>query len=145
MVPRLSAKPDLMAVLQDRGFKSTGPRRDVVQAIEDRGDGFTVDAISQSLSGVGRATVFRTIKLLLDAGVLCKLAQPTGAATYALARLEHHHHTICISCGQVGEFRDVTIERLMRSLSGDISGEIVGHRIEFFITCQTCLTRNGSQ
>ena len=133
-----------MAVLEDRGLRSTTARYDVVNAIEGRGGGFTAEAISEALPGVGRATVYRTVKLLLDAGVLCKLAQPSGASTYAMARMEHHHHTICVSCGRVGEFRDVTIERLMRSLSGDISGEIVGHRIEFYITCQACLGRDAT-
>ena len=92
---------------------------------------------------MGRATVYRTIKLLVEAGVVCKLALQDGAPKYSLARVEHHHHTICVGCGTVGEFRAVTIERLLRAIGDDISGEIVGHRIEFYITCQDCLTNSA--
>ena len=109
--PALSAKLDLMAVLEDRGHRSTVPRREVISAIESKVDSFTAEEISDALPAVGRATVFRTIKLLLEAGVLCKRALPDGAPTYVVARIEHHHHT---RCGQVVEFRDATIERLMR-------------------------------
>ena len=112
--PALSAKLDLMAVLEDRGHRSTVPRREVISAIESKVDSFTAEEISDALPAVGRATVFRTIKLLLEAGVLCKRALPDGATTYVVARIEHHHHTICARCGQVVEFRDATIERLMR-------------------------------
>ena len=140
----LTAQTDLMAILEDRGYRSTGPRRDVIDAIEKRADSFSAEDIGGQLPGVGRATVYRTIKLLLEASVLCKLALPSGAPTYALARIEHHHHTLCLQCGTVGEFRDATIERLLRAIGGDISGEILGHRIEFYITCERCLARSAA-
>jgi len=41
---------------------------------------------------------------------------------YSLARVEHHHHTVCVHCGSVSEFRDVTVERLLRTLGEDIAG-----------------------
>ena len=88
---------------------------------------------------MGRATVYRTLKLLLEAGVVCKLALPDGAPRYSLARVEHHHHTLCVRCGTVGEFRDATIERLLRGVGGDIADRIVGHRMEFYIICRECL------
>ncbi len=137
----LSVIPDLMAMLEDRGYRSTQPRRQVADAIGGKVDSFRAEEINTELPGVGRATVYRTIKLLLDAGVICKLALPNGTPTYTLARFEHHHHTICLQCGTVGDFRDATIERLLRSIGGEVSGEIVGHRIEFYITCRDCMTR----
>jgi Fe2+ or Zn2+ uptake regulation protein len=136
-------RPDLIAVLEDRGFRATGPRRDVTSLLETKGEGFSAEEISGELPGVGRATVYRTIKLLLEAGVICKLALPQGPPKYSLARPEHHHHTICVKCGTVGEFRAVTIERLLRAISGDISGDILGHRIEFDIVCQDCLANSA--
>ena len=138
------AKPSLLAVLEDRGHRVTGPRREVVGVLENRERGFSAEEIIRQLPAVGRATVYRTIKLLLDAGVVCKLALPNGAPKYSLARVEHHHHTICVRCGTVGEFRAVTVERLLRTIGADISGEIVGHRIEFYITCAQCLAGDES-
>ena len=134
-----SRRPDLLAVLEDKGHRLTGPRRSVINVLDQKDEGFSAEEVCTQLPGVGRATVYRTIRLLVDAGVLCKLALPDGAPKYSLARFEHHHHTLCIDCGTINEFRDATIERLLRTIGADISGEIVGHRMEFYITCQECL------
>ena len=141
----MATKPSLLAALEDGGYRATGPRRDVAGLLEMKADAFTAEEISTELPGVGRATVYRTIKLLLEAGVICKLALLDGAPKYTLARIEHHHHTVCVRCGAVDEFRDVTIERVLRTIGSEISGEIVGHRIEFYITCQDCLVESPPQ
>lgn len=132
-------RPDLIAVLEDQGYRITAPRQAITQLLERKQEGFTAEEIIAELDTVGRATVYRTIKLLLRAGVVCKLATMDGAPKYSLSRAEHHHHTVCVSCGAVGEFRAATVERLLRGLAGDIPGRIIGHRIEFYITCAACL------
>ena len=135
-------RPDLTAVLEDRGYRLTGPRRAIISLLDRKEEGFSAEEICDEAPGVGRATVYRTIKLLLEAGVVCKLALPNGAPRYSLARVEHHHHTFCTQCGAIGEFRDATVERLLRSIGQDISGDIVGHRMEFYIVCRECLARS---
>ena len=139
-----TTRPDLLAVLEDRGHRVTGPRRSITDLLDRKEEGFSAEEICAEVPEVGRATVYRTIKLLQEAGVICKLALPDGASKYSMARVEHHHHTFCIRCGAVGEFRDATIERLMRTVGEDISGDIVGHRMEFYITCQDCLAESGA-
>ena len=133
------SSPDLMAILEDKGYRSTVPRRAITALLERKQGGFSVEEISDELPLVGRATVYRTIKLLLKAGVVCKLAMMDGAPKYSLSRVEHHHHTVCVSCGTVGEFRAATVERMLRAIGDDIPGEIAGHRVEFYITCDRCL------
>ena len=136
--PELS-RPDMMAVLEDGGYRSTAPRRAIIDILEGKQGGFTADEIGNELPDVGRATIFRTIKLLMELGVICRLNLLDGAPRYSLSRIEHHHHTVCVRCGMVGEFRAATVERLVRTLGGDIPGDIVGHRIELYITCQRCV------
>ncbi len=133
------SQPDLMAILEDRGHRNTASRRAVVDVLRRKDEGFTAEEVSEDLPGVGRATVYRTIRLLLDAGVLCKLSLPDGAPKYSLSPIEHHHHTVCVRCGTVDTFRDTTMERLLRAIGSDVSGEIVGHRIEVYVTCESCL------
>ena len=133
-------RPDLMAVLEDQGYRVTAPRQAIVRLLERKQEGFTAEEIIAELADVGRATVYRTIKLLLRAGVVCKLATMDGGPMYSLSRAEHHHHTVCVSCGAVGEFRAATVERLLRGVADDIPGRILGHRIEFYITCDACLS-----
>lgn len=135
----LDSRPNLMAVLEDQGYRSTAPRRAIVRLLERKQTGFTAEDVCSDLPSVGRATVYRTIRLLLDAGVICKLALMDGTPMYSLSRIEHHHHTVCVKCGIVGEFRATTIERLLRAVGDDIPGDIVGHRIEFYVTCDRCL------
>ena len=137
-------RPDLMAVLESQGYRVTAPRQTIVRLLEGKHDGFTAEEIIAELSDVGRATVYRTIKLLLRSGVICKLSNMDGAPMYSLSRAEHHHHTVCVQCGSVGEFRAATVERVLRGLTGDIPGQVVGHRIEFYITCDGCLPATGS-
>ncbi|MFW6195043.1 MAG: Fur family transcriptional regulator [Chloroflexota bacterium] len=132
-------RPNIIAALEDQGYRITGPRRTVARAISDRSAGFTAEELSAELPQVGRATVYRVIKLLLDMGVICKLSLPDGAPVYVASRVEHHHHFICTSCGDVGEFRDQAVERVLRSLAQEIGGEIQGHRMEFYIRCSACV------
>ncbi len=138
--PRL----DITAILEDRGYRSTAPRLAIIQILEGKLEGFTAEEIGNELPWVGRATIFRTIKLLMEVGVICKLNLMDGAPKYSMSRIEHHHHTVCVKCGNVGEFRAATIERLMRAIGDDIPGEIVGHRIELYITCNQCIRDEDS-
>ena len=128
---------DVVVLLEDRGHRVTGPRRSVIRLLDRRPEGACAEELAAALPGVGRATVYRTLKLLLETGIVCKLSTSNGAK-YSLARVGHHHHTVCVRCGTVGDFRDATIERLLRGLGDDIAGEIVGHRIEIDIVCQAC-------
>ena len=131
-------KRDLLAALEDRGFRMTQPRLAIARYIERQGGAFTAEALCEALPSVGRATVYRTIKSLVDAGALCKLPMPDGPPRYSTAQIEHHHHTVCVECGRVGEFRDSTVERVLRSLRREVEGRVVGHRMEVFIVCDNC-------
>jgi len=131
----------LITALEDRGLRKTAARSAVTTRIESTNDAFTAEQLCRELPSVGRATVYRTIRHLVDAGALCKLPIPDGPPRYSIARVEHHHHTICSKCGAVGEFRHSTVERVMRSLEKEIDGDIVGHRMEIFITCNQCLSQ----
>jgi Fe2+ or Zn2+ uptake regulation protein len=139
MYPVTETKPDLLATLEDRGYRMTRPRREVIGVLSRKQEGFSAEEVCSDLPDVGRATVYRTIKVLLNAGALCKLALPDGGPKYSLARAEHHHHTVCVTCGTVREFRDSTVERVLRTVGADIPGEIVGHRMEIYVTCLGCL------
>lgn len=138
---RRTVRPDLLAVLEDGGYRITEPRRSVIYALERKGEGFTAEELCNDLPGVGRATVYRTIGLLQRAGVICKLTMPDGASRYSMAGMDHHHHTVCVVCGAVGEFKRATIERALRAVGQEISGEIVGHRLEVFTRCGECEAR----
>ena len=135
---------NLMVVLERLGYRATAPRRAIAELLEQKQDSFTVEALSEELPSVGRATVFRTIKLLLEAGAVCKLATIDGSQMYSLCRVgHHHHHSVCIQCGAVEEFRAAAVERLISAISAEILGKVIGHRIELYVVCGLCPFSGG--
>ena len=133
---------DLMTALERHGCRATAPRRRIAESIARTDGCFTAEAISRGLPTIGRATVYRTIKLLIEAGAVCKLSMPDGAPAYNLASVRHHHHhAVCVKCGAVEVFEDQAIEHLLRSASETIAGEVLGHRMEFYVNCRACVDR----
>ena len=128
----------LMASLEYLGYRATAPRKAIADLLEQKHDGFTVEAISEELPSVSRATVYRNIKLFVDAGVVCKLTLMNGSHVYSVARLGHHHHYVCVECGAVKEFRAAAVERMVRSIATDLPGQVVGHRVELYVSCDSC-------
>lgn len=128
----------LMAVLEEQGFRATAPRKAIAGLLEQKQGGFTAEELSEELPWVGRATVYRTIKLFLEAGVICKLPLLEGAHLYLLCGVGHHHHSVCVECGVVEELRVAAVERLISAVSADIPGEIVDHRLELYVNCGAC-------
>jgi Fe2+ or Zn2+ uptake regulation protein len=127
------------AILEDNGYRLTLPRREIIAALEVKHEGFTAEEIVTELPQLGRATVYRTLKLLLEVGAICRLNMMNGAPRYSPSRVEHHHHAVCVQCGSVSEFRAATLERFLRALGTEIPGVIVGHRIDLYITCPLCI------
>lgn len=138
------AAVDLTATLEDLGFRMTGPRRKVAELLSNRAEAFSAEEVNAELSGVGRATVYRTIRLLVDAGVLCKTVMLDGAPRYSFDDARHHHHVICTTCGQVQEFRKPAVERLLREMAAEVPGRPMGHRVELYVTCPRCLERGAA-
>ena len=122
-----TTRPNLLVLLEDHGLRITAPRQRIVDYIHAAAEGFTAEQMADDLPNVSRATVFRTLKILLNANVICRLSIPGGNPRYSLSRVDHHHHTVCVSCGRVGEFKASTVERLLKGIESDIPGAIVGH------------------
>lgn len=138
--------PDLMALLKERGARVTRPRRAIANHLKHRHGGFTIEALCEELPSVGRATVYRTVKLLLEVGAVCKLALMDGSHVYSVSRVGHrHHHYVCVQCGLVEEFRAASVEKLLRAIGDDLPGQVVDHRIELYVNCGYCPSKGCSR
>ena len=135
--------PNFMPILGNRGIRITLPRKAIADLLEQKHGGFTIEALCDELPLVSRATVYRTIKLLLEAGVVCKLTTMDGANVYSVSRAGHHHHYVCVICGVVEEFRAAAVERLIRSIGADLPGQVIDHRIELYVACNDCPAGKG--
>ena len=121
---------------EDMGLRMTGQRRIIAQVIQDSDDHPDVEELfgrAAALdSGISIATVYRTVKLFEEAGILDKLEFGDGRARYEDAERDHHDHLIDLNSGEVIEFVDAEIEALQEKIARKLGYELRGHRLELY-------------
>jgi len=113
-------------------------RRRVLEAMSRLEDGFTAEELHASLPGVGRATVYRTVKLLVEAGLLCKTALEGGMPRYRLGPHGHHHHLVCVSCGAIRDFARCSVDEMVQRAEHAVGYQVLSHRVELYGLCPRC-------
>jgi Fe2+ or Zn2+ uptake regulation protein len=142
-VTLLSPIDELVDKLRDQGFKITHPRFQVIRQVADREDNFTAEELAAELAAVGRATVYRTIKLLVDQGLLCRVVLGDGSICYRSSHLSHHHHLVCVSCGATEDVHLSDVEDVISRVRDATDYDIVSHRIEVYGFCPRCKSRQA--
>lgn len=130
--------------LHQAGYKITHARLTVLQVIEALGGHVTsaqvLDGVNQIDSGIGRASVFRTLDLLTRLGIIRPTyAESSSTPKYVLMPNGHHHHVICTCCNRVIEFDDCGLEAMTKALEERLHIHIHGHLLEFYGECESCL------
>lgn len=119
-----------------KGLRMTQPRRVIARVLEDSDDHPNVEELYVRAnavdSGISIATVYRTVKLFEEAGILDKLEFGDGRARYEDAEREHHDHLIDMNSGEVIEFVDEEIEALQERIAEKLGYELRGHRLELY-------------
>jgi Fur family ferric uptake transcriptional regulator len=89
---------------------------------------------------IGLATVYRTLDLLAELEILQKVNFGDGRSRYEFSDTEvhHHHHLICLKCGEVTEFDDDKLEELEAAIGKKSGFKIIDHQVKFFGYCQKC-------
>lgn len=132
----------ISTALQQKGHRLTAARRAIVHTLVNRGGHVSADElvnlVQQETPGVGRMTVYRTLDLLAELGLIRPIYQGSGAAHYVIMDSGHHHHLICSNCEGVFEFDECTVEEIAQQVSGRYHFRIQGHLLEFFGLCQRC-------
>ncbi len=121
---------------QEMKLKMTGQRRVVAQVLSDSDDHPDVETLYQRAnvidSKISLATVYRTVKLLEEAGVIERHDFGDGKARYEELSEEHHDHLIDVRSGQVIEFSNPEIERLQEIIAAELGYELCGHRLKLY-------------
>ena len=127
-----------IAHLAESDQRVTSPRLEVAKAIAQRGSHFTAEEIRAALPSVGRATVYRNIKLLAEMGYLCRVLLEDGSLHYQVSHRGHHHHLICTGCGIAQDLLGCDIHDLLRTRAGDSGFAVSGHWLEVYGLCRQC-------
>lgn len=125
------------------GHRTTLARKSVIEALLGCGGHITADNLYDSMreagSTVGRMTVFRTLDLLAETGVIRPIYQGSGAAHFILFDDGHHHHLVCTQCSQTVEFDDCSLaDALSQELTTRHGFQITGHLLEIYGLCAGC-------
>jgi Fe2+ or Zn2+ uptake regulation protein len=129
--------------LQDRGFRLTVPRRAVLEVVRGIKKHPTAEEVHRLVirraPRVSLATVYRNLRLLVDAGLLGEVPGPRARFD---ANTRAHHHFTCLRCGRIADVEAPVAEPHSRALSKRVEARtgltITHHRIDFFGRCREC-------
>lgn len=135
------AEPHWVHLLRDAGYKITPPRVAVLEAIEQGGnhlDPATLLEQARTLHpALGRATVYRTLELLTQMGLVRPIYVGDSGPTYI--RVEGgHHHLVCSRCGLIVDFDQCIADEMVTDLRRRFGFEISSHLLEFYGLCPSC-------
>jgi Fur family transcriptional regulator, ferric uptake regulator len=121
---------------QNIGLKMTGQRRIIARVLSEANDHPDVETLYARAvaidSNISIATVYRTVKLLEESGVIERHDFGDGKARYEEASDDHHDHLIDVRSGAIIEFNNAEIERLQEIIARELGYELVGHRLELY-------------
>ena len=126
----------IIARCEAKGLRMTGQRRTIAQVLQQSDDHPDVEELyaraSKVDAGISIATVYRTVKLFEEAGILDRLEFGDGRARYEDAERDHHDHLIDMQSGEVIEFVDPEIEALQEKIAAKLGYKLKGHRLELY-------------
>lgn len=132
----ISGFHQLAEACRAQGLRMTGQRRVIVEVLGRSAD--HPDAVElhrralEADPNISLSTVYRTVKLLQDRGILARHAFMDGRSRYETAETEHHDHLINIRTGKVIEFRSEEIEKLQAEVARRLGYRLVDHRLELY-------------
>lgn len=129
--------------LRHKGLRVTGQRREILNAAWGTHEHFSAEQLYEWLHGRGsrasRATVYRTLALLVEGGFLAGLDSGQGQMLYEhILGHSHHDHMICLGCGRILEFRCEEIERRQREIANHHHFRLVSHTLTLEGYCARC-------
>jgi Fur family ferric uptake transcriptional regulator len=137
--------------LKEKGYKLTPQRRAIVDImIENEGKHLTAeeiyDLVKVECPEIGLATVYRTILLLEEIGILSKIDLGDNCSRFELVHEEEshqHHHLICTECSDIMEVEGDLLDELEENIEKKYNFMIKNHSVKFFGVCNKCQKNNG--
>jgi Fur family ferric uptake transcriptional regulator len=128
--------------LSAAGYKLTTPRLAVLHAARTFTGAFTAAQLEEQLdhqgTPLGDASLFRTLKLYTDVGIMQRIHGFSECHRYILSPQTHAHRIVCTACGCVAEFAECDLGQLINSLERHTGFHVENHLLELFGTCPNC-------
>jgi Fur family transcriptional regulator, ferric uptake regulator len=132
----------ISARLKHRGLKHSAVRDAVIEEFLRAGGHVSIDQLLERVRArvpsIGYATVYRTLRLLVETGFAAERDFGGAHALFEPADTHHHDHVVCVRCGAVQEFEDAEIERLQEKAARRLGFRLTSHRLELFGVCASC-------
>jgi Fur family ferric uptake transcriptional regulator len=133
----------IAGIIREHGYKLTPQRHAVLKVIAQSHGHLTPEDIFNKVRvespGIGVVTVYRTLDLLRELNLVCRMHTHDGCGSYLMKRpTEHHHHLVCSGCGKTVDFADCNLHELERKLSKNTGFAIDGHLLEIYGKCRNC-------
>jgi len=126
----------LEALCVEKGMRMTEQRRVIARVLETSEDHPDVEELYRRASavdaGISISTVYRTVKLFEDAGMIARHDFRDGRSRYETVPEEHHDHLIDLRSGKIIEFRSEVIEKLQQEVARELGYDLVDHRLELY-------------
>jgi Fur family transcriptional regulator, ferric uptake regulator len=127
---------DIEALCADKGLRITEQRRVIARVLGEAEDHPDVEALHARAAaidpGISIATVYRTVRLFEEAGILERHDFGDGRSRYEAAAEAHHDHLIDVETGKVIEFVDPELEALQKVIAEKLGYRLVDHRMELY-------------
>lgn len=145
-----NAAEQLSEYLAGQGLKSTSQRDTILKIFVDAGQHLSAEElyarVKKNHPGIGYATVYRTLKLLAEAGMAEERRFEDGFTRYEFKATEgHHDHLICTRCGQIIEFENERIETLQADVARRKGFLVQSHKLEIYGLCNHCQGNKNKQ
>lgn len=134
--------------LRERGLKFTRPRRLLLRKIFAMHDHFTADQLLDRLRRdrirASKATVYRTLSVLMESDLLISHDFGEGSLYYEHAfGHTHHDHLFCVHCKSIVEFRHERIEDLQERIAREAGFKVIRHSLKLYGLCRSCAAEPG--
>jgi Fur family ferric uptake transcriptional regulator len=127
---------DIEALCADKGLRITDQRRTIARILGESEDHPDVETLHERAAAVDPrisiATVYRTVRLFEEAGILERHEFGKGRSRYEAVSEDHHDHLIDVETGKVIEFHDEELEALQRRIAEKLGFRLVDHRMELY-------------
>jgi len=132
----MTRKIDIEALCHEKGLRITEQRRTIARVLGDSEDHPDVEALHERAAAIDPkisiATVYRTVRLFEEAGILERHEFGDGRSRYEAASDAHHDHLIDVETGNVIEFVDEELEALQKMIAEKLGFRLVDHRMELY-------------